>query len=819
MQTLGRDLLYAFRTLRKTPGYVAVAVLTLAIGVGANTTVFALVNMLLFRPPAVEKPSELLQVYETSQGDSLGDFSKFSPFCYPDYRDMRDRNQVFSSVALYNAYEIRFGEEGPGEQLLGQYATGNYFATLGVQPRLGRLFTADDDRFGATPVAVLSERLWRNKFQSDPAIAGKVVTLNRTKYTVAGVAPEKFQGTMVGLVPDVWVPIHSVAETGNSRWLVESREGRSMWVIGRLKPGVTREQAFANLQAIAAQWRSEHPETNKGRDVSLTEVSMLPGGVRANVQAFAAVLLVLVSLLLLIACANMANLALARADARRREVGVRLALGAGRWTILRQLLVESLLVALAGGGAGLAAAAWLGGFLSGRLEFAPIPIYVDLSADYRVAAFAFGAAIMASLIFGLGPAWRASRLDLVPALKEGTAGAGLSRSRTRRFLVTAQVAVSTVLLVCAGLCLRSLAQTNAIDPGFDPARGLTAAISMPEREFPAADRENFFRVGLERIRALPGVEAAGLTEVLPLQFEIRTSGIAIEGQSEVDDDHLPEIDTSAIGPGYFAALGVPVLAGREFTDQDNAQAPRVAIVNQSFARKYFGNQSPVGKRLWGLSKRKRYEMQIVGVVKDGKYRTLGEDPRPYYWEAGQQSRGGFERVTLVVRTTGDPGALGAVLRRELEAVNRNVPVDIRTLAERMQTALLPAKALAAVLGTFGALGLVLAAVGIYGVITYLTGRRTHEIGVRIALGAKPADILRLVLGQGAWLAGLGLGVGVIGAALAARLISSMLYGVSPTDPLTFAAVAGVLAAVALAANWIPARRAAKVDPIRALRQD
>ena len=819
MGTLGRDLVYSFRMLRKTPGYVAVAILTLAIGVGANTTVFVLVNMLLLRPPAVERPSELVQVYETSEGDNLADFAKYSPFCYPDYRDVRDRNQVFSSVALFNALEARLGEDGPGEQILGQYATGNYFTTLGIQPRLGRLLTPDDDRFGAAPAVVLSERLWRSKFQSDPAIAGRTIAINRAKYTVVGVAPERFQGMIVGLAPDLWVPIHAVAETGNSKWLVESREGRSMWVVGRLKPGVTREQALANLKSVAAQWRAEHPETNRGRDVNLTEVSMLPGGVRSNVQAFSAVLLALVSLLLLIACANMANLALARADARRREVAVRLALGAGRWPILRQLLVESLVVALAGGAAGLGVAAWLGGYLSGRLEFAPIPIYLDLTADYRVALFAFGAAVLASLIFGLGPAWRASRLDLIPSLKEGTAGAGLGRSRTRRFLVTAQVAVSAVLLVCAGLCLRSLAQTHAIDPGFDPARGLTAAISMPDREYPAAERENFFRLALERVRSLPQVEAAGLTEVLPLQFEIRTSSVAIEGQPAADDDHLPEIDTADIGPGYFAALGVPMVAGREFTEQDNRQAPRVAIINQTFARKYFGNANPIGKRLWGVSQRKRYPVQIVGVAKDGKYRTLGEDPRPYYWMAGAQTGAGFEFVTLVVRTRGNPIALAGDLRRELAAINRNVPADIRTLSERMRVALLPAQGLAIVLGAFGALGLILAAVGIYGVITYLTGRRTHEIGVRIALGARPADILGLVLGQGAWLAGIGLAAGMLGAAFAARLISSMLYGVTPTDPLTFAAVAAVLAGVALAANWIPARRAARVDPIRALRQD
>ncbi|MBX9604035.1 MAG: ABC transporter permease [Bryobacteraceae bacterium] len=819
MTTLWNDVNYAIRVLRKSPGYIAVAVLTLGLGVGANTAVFSIINTLLFRPPVAERPQELVQLYQTSQNSDIRMLQEYEPWNYADYTDVRDENQVFSDVMLYNVHEFRLGDDGPGEQVMSNMVTGNYFRTLGTRAKLGRLITPEDDKPGAPPVVVISERLWK-RLGSDPKLVGGTLRLNRNSYTVIGVTPEAFLGTMIAVAPDIWVPITVLSEVTKAPQMLTSRTGRSQWVIGRLKPGITREQAQASLQPVAAAWHARFPDTHKGRGINATPVTLLPAMVRSNVAAVSVVLLALVSLVLLIACVNLANLALARADSRRREVSIRLALGASRWRIARQLLSESLLVSVLGGMAGLALAAWAAGALNGTIRFLPVPVYIDLATDGRVVAFALGISLLASILFGLWPAWKATRQDLGPALKDGSAGAGATRSRVRKGLVVAQVAASMVLLVTAGLCLRSLGNAEQIDMGFDPNPSLTASIEIPARTFPPEDTEAFYRQAMDRLASLPGVAKVGSISHLPLRMEIRTTQLRVEGQPPVEDDLLPSFDTASAGPGYFSAMNIPVVQGREFQITDDVKSPRVALVNQAFARKYFPNGSAVGKRLQTEIRGKWESIEIVGVAQDGKYRTLGEETRPFFWEAALQHPANLGRTTLIVRArNGRPADLAAAARRELTAINAAVPVNLRTLNEAMELALLPARALAAVLGLFGVLGLTLAAVGIYGVVTYLVGRRTREIGLRMALGARPGDVLSMVLRQGAVLAVTGAVIGMALAIGAAQLIAEMLYGVKPWDPVTLGGVGLLLVGVALAANLVPARRAMRVDPLVALREE
>lgn len=819
MTTLWNDLNYALRVLRKSPGYIAVAVLTLGLGVGANTAVFSIINTLLFRPPVAANPEQLVQLYQTSENSDFRMLEKYEPWNYVDYLDVRDQNQVFSDVMLHNVHEFRMGDDGPGEQVMANMVTGNYFRTLGLQARMGRLITPEDDRPGAPSTIVISERLW-TRLGRDPGIVGRTLRLSRHAYTVIGVAPGEFMGTMIALVPDIWVPITVLSEATKSPQMLTSRTGRSQWVVGRLKPGITREQALASLQPIATGWRTRFPESHKGRGINATAVTMLPAMLRSNVSAFSAVLLALVSLVLLIACVNLANLALARADARRREVSIRLALGGSRWRIARQLLSESLLVSLLGGAAGLALAAWAASALNGTIRLAPIPLYIDLTTDGRVMAFALGISLLASLLFGLWPAWRATRQDLGHALKDGSAGSGASRSRVRKGLVVSQVAASMVLLVTAGLCLRSLGNAERIDMGFDPNPTLTASIEMPARTFSPEEAEAFYRQALDRLASLPGVAKVGSVSHLPLRMEIRTTEVRVEGQPPVPDDKLPSVDTATAGPGYFNTMKIPVLQGREFTIADDSKSPRVAMVNESFARRYFPGSSAVGKRLELSIAGKWQVLEIVGIARDGKYRTLGEEPRPFLWEAALQHPANLGRAMLVLRAAnGRPADLAGAARRELTNINPAVPVNIKTANEAMELALLPARALAAVLGVFGALGLTLAAVGIYGVVTYLVGRRTREIGLRMALGAQPSDVLTMVLRQGAVLAVTGAAIGMALAIAAAQLIAEMLYGVKPWDPVTLGGVGLLLIAVALAANLVPARRAMRVDPLVALREE
>jgi predicted permease len=815
--------------LAKSPGFTAVAVLTLALGIGLNTSIFSIVNAVLFRPLPVREPERLAGVYNLEPRE----FITHTPMAYPDYRDLRDRAQSFEGVLAYSLTPLALERGDESEFVFGEAVSGNYFTTLGVRPALGRLLLPEDDvHRGAHPVAVLSHGAWQRRFGGDSGIVGREIRLNGHTFTVLGVATPEFTGLLRGIAPELWVPmamhptLHAPTtvtvedQTAKDVPALDHRGRRWVWVMARLKSGVTLAQADAEARSIGRRLAEEYPQTNRERSVGLlaaNDVKVLPG-VDKVLYGASFVLLGAVGMVLLVASANVANMLLARATGRRKEIAVRLALGASRWRLVRQLLTESLLLSLAGGGAGLLLAAWSNAALNSLRLPLPVQIALGLALDGRVLVFTTLVAAATAVLFGLAPAMQTARTDLVAALKEeGTRAAGTrAKRRVQNAFIVAQVAVSLVLLICAGLSVRSMQNAHRIDPGFEP-RGIILQSFQPAlRGYSQPQIENYFRTLTERIRALPGVESVALASHVPLSFEVRTERAAAEGQDAGPERDWPEVDSSQVGPGYFATMRIPILRGREFAERDTPASPRVAIGNEALARRFWPGQDAIGKRV-RMEQNGPY-FEIVGVARNGKYRTLGEEPRPFLYLALLQDHPKGPEV--LVRTAGDPAPLIAAVRREARQLDEKVPVvGVRTLEDAISVSLLLPRGGATLFGLFGLLGLALACVGLYGVLAYVVSQRTHEIGLRVALGAQAGDILRLVVGQGARLTLAGMALGFAGAAAATRVLQGILYGISPTDGLTFAGVGGVLLGVALVACWIPARRATRVDPMVALRYE
>ncbi|MBX3277914.1 MAG: ABC transporter permease [Acidobacteria bacterium] len=810
MQTLLQDLRYSWRMLGKYPGFTLTAVLTLALGIGANTTVFSLVNAGLLRPLPIENPSRVVAL------TNVENKRLFPTFSYPNYRDFRDRNTVFSGLIAYRFAPLSLSHDGVNERLWGYLVSGNYFETLGVGAALGRVISTEDDRLpGAHPVAVVSHRGWQERFGGDPSIAGREVIVNGRSYTVIGVAQQGFNGTEIIAAPEIWFPMAMQAqiEPGSS-WL-EERGVENIFVQGRLKPGVSEAQAQTALAAIALELEREYPNVNEGQSVAVSPVGMMGGGARGLFQGFAGILMVVVGMVLLLACTNLANLLLARGAERRQEIAIRLALGAGRLRVIRQLLTESTALACLGGIGGLLLAFWLTGLAPAIKPPVDAPLFVELRMDYRVLAFTALVTILTGILFGLLPAWQATKTDIVSATKEETAGA--RRSWLKSSLIVFQVALSLVLLVGGGLVLRALQRAQSLDLGFEVRNAVEASFDLRLQGYDAGAGREFQKQLLERTRALPGVTGAGLADLVPVDLHFGSDSIFIEGAAPERRGAAPRALTNRISPGYFAALKTRLLRGREFTEQDDENAARVAIVNETFARRFWPGEDPIGKRFrTGSAESRTYE--VIGVAEDGKYAGLNEDPKPLVYRALRQSRLG--PVSLVVRSGGDPQMLLSAVRGEFRRLDPQLPLaGARTLEEHMSMPLLPARVAAASLGGFGALALALAAIGLYGVMSQSVAQRRREIGIRLALGAQASDIRRLIIGRGLTLTFIGMGIGLIASLGATRLMKSLLFGVSATDPLTFIGITLLLGAVALTACWIPAQRALRVDPLQTLRYE
>ena len=811
-----KDISYAIRSLLKRPGFVSIAVITLALGIGANTAIFSLVNAVLLRSLPVERPSEIVSVALRGKDDSM------SAFSYPNYRDYRDRNEALSGLLVYRFVPLSLSRSGANERVWGFEVSGNYFDVLGVKAIRGRTFLPEEDKTPLShPVAVVSYESWQRRFGGDPDLVGKDVLLNNHQFKVIGIAPEGFKGTELVYTPEIWLTASMMGwvEPG-ADWL-DDRNTRNFFAIGRLKPGVDMRQAEASLNLLALQLAKEYPDTNEGQSVRVVPPGFILPDLRGAVVNFTWVLMAAVALVLLVTCTNLAGLMLARATDRRREIAIRLAMGANRWRLIRQLLTESVLLSVVGGVAGMLLAVWIIQLL---LAFKPpidFPLALDVTVDWRVLLFSLAVSLVAGAIFGLAPALQATRPGLSQALRETSAQGGASKTRLRSVLVVAQIAISLVVLISAGLVVRTLLQLQTMNPGFDPQNALTMSFDLGLQGYDGKRGQQFYRQLAERVQALPGVKSAAVSSYLPLSLNYNSRNIFVEGQPAERGENVPLAMNSSVGPRYFETMRTPLLHGREFTDQDRDESELVAVVDETFVRRMLtgvtSSEQAIGKRISFGSAGGPY-MRIVGVAREGKYFNIAEDPRPFIWTpmAQDYSTNGI----LTVRTEGAPEPLLAAVRKEVQALDPNLPLfDVKTLSEHMRFALFPARVAATVLGVFGVVALLLSAIGIYGITSYTVAQRTHEIGIRLALGAQLSDVLSLVLSHGLKLTAIGAALGLFGAYLATRAITSVLYGVSATDPLTFGLVSLLLIGVALVACYVPSRRATKVDPLIALRSE
>lgn len=818
LEVLWADIRYGARMLAKAPGFTAVAVLTLALGIGVNATVFRYVNALLLRPPAdVPQPARLQEVW--LQNSKASGMERFLPLNYPDYIYYRDHNKAFSGLATFDGdpEPAVWNRAGNGELVMGQIISGNFFSVIGVRAAVGRTLSADDDQVAVSqPVTMISYSFWQTRLGADPDVVGKRLVLNGTEYRVVGVAPAGFAGLEIAIEPDFWVSVAMVDHFKRDTTFLTGRQSYWLFGVGRLNAGAQPSEARADLSVLAKQIAKEHPESNKDLDAAVFPVTLVPGPYRGYVEAFTGLLMVVVGMVLLIACTNAANLLLMRAVGRRREMAIRAALGAGRGRLIRQILVESTLLAAIAGCAGLLLAYWTAPLLM-TLKPASLPIRIEVPTDWRVVVFTMLASLITGIVFGLAPALRSAKTDLTPALKSESSGGGYQKSRLRGALVVAQMATCAFLLVGAVLCVRSLLNAQSIDPGFDTRHEAIANIDIGSVGYTEAKGRVFCEQLLERVRNLPGVTSAVWASYLPLGTERRQGSASAKPKpvatKKGEQQDYADVDMFDVGAGYFDTIGIPFYRGRDFTADESKSSSKIAIVNEAMARSLWPGHEAVGQPLY-MGEMGAY--QVIGVVKTGKYRTLGEDPSPAaYFPIGYAAR-----ATLVARTKNDPRSLVEPIRREIQALDSNVaPTDLETMQQYMTLPLFPARITGILLGVFGMLALVLAMGGLYGVIAYTTSQRTREIGLRLALGAQRKDIVALVLKNGLGMVGIGLAVGIAAAFGLMRVLSSLLYGIRADDPATLIGVSLTLVSVALLACYLPARRAMRVDPMVALRYE
>ncbi len=826
MSGLRSDLAFAVRVLRKSPVFAGIAVLTLALGIGLNSAVFSVVDSLLFRPTGVAEPGRVVRIYSTTPDG----FMSHEPMAYPDYRDLRERGRSFGQVAGHAMTQLALEHDGEPVIVIGETVSGNYFDTLGLEPAQGRLFTDDDDRIGAgEAVAVVNHATWLSRFGGGDVV-GRTIHLNGHPVTVIGVAPAGFRSLLRGITPEVWIPVNYGLRIGTTAMqgagsrdpelpVVEDRGRRWWFVVARLAPGATGDQAEAELGTLAAALEEEHPKSNEERGFAglpLHSVKLFPG-IDQGLEMGSWLLLGVVGLILLIAAANLANMLLARALGRRREIATRLSLGAGRAQIVRQLLIESLLLAAIGGLLGLAVA-WLSNRMINSFELPMVvPISFALGLNVRVLLFTLAISTATAVAFGLVPALEATRTDLAGTLREAGARSGsLRRRRLQGTLVVVQVALSVVLLACAGLSLRSVLNAQNIDPGFD-VEGLVTANIDPELQGYDRDRtEQIYRRLIEELRAFPGVRSVALASHLPLTMYINTWTLIPEGQEALPRDEWPDIDVASVGSSYFRTMGIEILRGREFDERERAEGPAVAVINETLAERFWPGEDPIGKRV--KASLDSEPMEVVGVARNGKYRSLGEPARPHLYRSLEQ---GYQSSRFVVARFEEAGPTAlAALRRTVRGLDEHLAITaLGTVRENTTPSRLLPQVGAVLFGGFGGLGLLLAGLGLYGVLAFGVSQRTHEIGIRMALGAQESDVLRLVVTQGVVLTAIGIAIGVALSLGVTRFLEAALYGIRPTDLPTFVGVMAVMVAAAVAACAVPAMRAARVDPLGALRYE
>jgi predicted permease len=822
-ETFFEDIRYALRGLRKSPGFAVVCVLTLALGIGSNTAMFTVINAVLIRPVSGVVDPGGLAILERLQKNNP-DFA----FGYPDYLDYRDQSQSFTGLAARCRTALVLSH-GTTERIVGELVSGNYFSVLGVNPAVGRLIAAQDVQTDdEAPVAVLSYGIWQRVFGSDPEVAGKNILLNGHSFTVIGVAARPFAGTTVGSPTDVWLPLsmQPTAIPRMSRGVLHNRNAGWIEIFGRLKPSVRLVEARSEMQIIAGRLATAHPESNEHRSVDVIPSFGMDPDDRAALEKFFGLLIGSVGVLLLISCSNVANLLLSRADSRRREIAVRLALGASRGRLVRQFLTEGLLLSLLAGALGLSVAPWAGNLI---LAFRQ-PLYalhnVDTTPDARVLAFTLLVVLLTGVLFSLAPALQSSKPDLVVTLKDNTPGAG-RRSRLRSLLVSSQVALSLVLLIVAGVTVRRMQKIVNEDPGFTTSHILMMSISPSIQGYSETQGERLYGEALTRIEGIPGIQSASLAATVPpLEWSTRVS-IFYEGQVPPLDyvrGHEFEVgirvDTNIVAPNYFRTMEIPLLQGRDFTERDSPEAPLVAIVSKRLAQRLWPGQNAVGKRIEWPSwvGAPRPPIEIIGVSSDAKYRSLVADVPLLLYLPESQNYSATQ--TLVIHTAGDPKDLLRAVRSALGSLDQNLPVfAVKTMPEQMGDSLWQPRMAAGILGSFSIFALILAAVGLYAVVSQWMGQRTREIGIRMALGAKPRDVMRLTLGYGAGLALWGIVTGSLFSSALTRFVSVLLFGTGGTDILTISVIAVFLLLVTLVACYVPARRAMRVDPLVALRHE
>ena len=813
MSTLIADIRYSFRSLLKNPGLTLAAILSLGLGIGANTTIFTWVQAVLFRPiPLAADPSSIrIAAMQNREGQTRS-------WSYPNFVDFRDRTKMLDIVGQ-DDQTFNIAVDDTAERAWGALVSGNYFEVMGIRPAAGRFFTAKDDVTpGGHPVAVLSYANWQRRFAGDPTVIGKQVTINNTPITIIGVAPEGFIGSFLGVSSAAWVPMAMQKEMMGGDRMNQRGNGWFQSIV-RLKPGVSAEQAQAEASSIMAQLEQEYPDFNEGRRLRIVQTWEAPFGAGTVLAPLLGVLSVLVALVLVIACANVANLLLSKAVSRRREVAVRLSLGASRTRLIRQLLTESFLLAIVAGITGVVMAYWTMDVIMAFVPPVDMPIDLGLRMDTTTLLFALGVSMVTGLVFGLAPALQASSNQTINALKEeGRSGSGgRTTGRLRNALVVAQVAVCLVLLVGATLFLRSFIAAQSLSPGFDASHVVTASMDMFPSGYTGDRHREFQRRAIEAVQAVPGVESAAFGSRLPLGFGGNNStSVGVEGYVPRENEEIV-INYSTIGPNYFETMGIPIRQGREYNDTDTLQSPRTLVINETMAKRYW----PEGKALGGKIRLGQNLAEVIGIVADSKYSSINE--RPLAQLFFPMSRSETSTLRLFVKTAGDPAPLVAEVRNAIRGIDATLPVyDARTLNEHMQIAVFAQRMAANLLGAMGVLALLLAAIGLYGVMAYAVSQRTQELGIRLALGASPGSLLGMIVGQGMKLTVIGLAIGLaiaLGAFGSIGAVRSLLPGISPMDPITFVTVPIVLGSIALLASWIPGRRAGKVDPLVALRYE
>jgi putative ABC transport system permease protein len=803
MRDLWKDLTLASRMLLKTPAVTVAVIVTLAVGIAANSVAFALMNSFFIRPLPIQEPEQLVRIYSSFASG----FQHFT-VSYPDYADIQQLTTVFSGVMVDEPAAVSLGVYGANERLWGSSVSGNYFSVLGVKPAHGRFFSPEEaSRSAGSPVVILSYGLWQRRFNGSREVLGHTVTLNGEPCTVIGIVPKDFHGIHLGLRPELWLPI---VMTGRDRG------ARQYFATARLRPGVSGNQARASLDMLERQLQETYPDTNKGirfRMLPESEGRVHPMA-RGDLLGFSGLLIVVAALMLVVACANVAGILLVRAMSRRKEIGTRLALGATRGRIIRQFLTESTLLSVLSGGVGLTLA-WVVTRVMGAIHFPTrVPIYFDVGLDDRVLAFSFAVTVLAGVLFGLSPALEASKSDLMTMLREREAAGGWRRTRLRNTLVMIQVALSTALLIGAGLFLRSLQNAHRMDVGFDPEGVVRTSLDLGLQRYQAVEARQFWRRLVERLAALPGTESVSLASAVPFELNITTMKIAPEGYQAMPDGGW-SVDFAIVHSGYFETLRIPLLAGRDFTERDTEFSRPVVIVNDVLARQFWPGMSAVGKSITTSEGRVR---EVIGVARRGKYLTLGEQPKPYVYSPLGQSD--TRAMTVLIRGAGNANTVLQKVRDTIRAMDNTVPLyNVSSMSEQVNFALLPARGGATALNFVGMVALTLMALGLYGTLAHMVTRRIFEIGVRRALGAKDGHVIVLVVTQALRLVLVGLVIGIILGLIGARLLGSLLYGVEAADPLVFLLAPVVLALVSVLAAWIPTYRAVRIDPARALRYE